>query len=56
MQLVKESIVVRIRCGWKKTRKLLPLLTSNVFSLLKEGNIFQACVRSVVLYGSETWQ
>ena len=28
---VEESIVARIRCGWKKFRELLPVLTSNCF-------------------------
>ena len=50
-----ESSVARIRSGWKKFRELLPLLTSRVFSLRTRGRAFEACVRSVVLYGSETW-
>ena len=52
---VEESIVARVRCGWKKFRELLPLLTPKVFSLHLAGNIFQQCVRNVVLYGGETW-
>ena len=50
-----ESLVSRIRSGWKKFRELLPLLTSRGFSLRTKGHVFEACVRSVVLYGSETW-
>ena len=50
---VEESIVARIRCGWMKFRELLLLLTSRWFSLYPKGKILQACVRSVVLYGSE---
>ena len=34
---VEESIVARIRCGWK------------VFSLCTKSDIFQACVRTVIL-------
>ncbi len=49
------SSVARIRSGWKKFRELLPLLTSRVFSHHMKGRIFEACVRSVMLYGSETW-
>ena len=48
--VVEESIAGRIRCGWKKFRECLSVLTS----LCTKGKIFQACVRSVVLYGSET--
>ena len=33
---------------------LLPVLHSKVFSLRTKGKIIQACVWSVVLYGSET--
>ena len=51
---VEESIVVKIRFLWKKFRELLPVLTSKVFSQCTKGNIFQACVRTVVLYGGET--
>ena len=29
----EESCIARIRCGWKKFRELLPLLTSRVLSL-----------------------
>ena len=44
---VKESVVVRIRRGLK----IFPLYGSPPHT---KGNIFHACVRSVVLYGSET--
>ena len=37
---VKESIVARITCGWKKFRKLFPL-----HSLRTEGKFLLACVR-----------
>ena len=51
----EESCIARIRCGWKKFRELLPLLTSRVLSLHTTGGVFDACVRSIVLYGGETW-
>ena len=41
--------------AWKKFCELLPLLTSRTFSLKKKGALYEACVRSVMLYGSETW-
>ena len=50
-----ESVVTRIRCGWGKFRELLPVLTSKRFSLRRRGNLYAACVRSVILHGSETW-
>ena len=42
-------------CAWKKFRELLPILSSRTFSLKKKGSFYQACVRPVLLYGSETW-
>ena len=50
-----ESVVTRIRCGWGKFRELLPVLTSKRFSLRRRGNLYAACVQSVILHGSETW-
>ena len=49
------SSITRTRSAWKKFRELLPLLTSRTFSLKKKGALYEACVRSVMLYGSETW-
>ena len=47
--------VTPTRRAWKKFRELLPILSSCTFSLKKKGSIYQACVRPVLLYGSETW-
>ena len=46
--------MTRIRCGWGKFRELLQVLTSKRFSLRRRGNLYAACVRSVILHGSET--
>jgi len=51
----EEAVIARIRLGWKKFRDLLPVLTGRGFSLQAKGRMYQACVRSVMLYGSETW-
>ena len=40
---VQESIVGTIRYDWKIFWELLPLLTSNVFSMHTKGKMFQAC-------------
>ena len=47
--------IARVRSGWKKFRELLPILTSRGFSHRVKGKLYAACVRSVMLYGSETW-
>ena len=49
------GVIARVRCGWSKFRELLPLLTSRSLPLLTKGRVYQACVRSVMMYGSETW-
>ena len=51
----EASSVTRTRCAWKKFRELLPILSSRTVSLKKKGSFYQACVRPVLLYGSETW-
>ena len=50
-----ESIVARVRTGWKKFRELLPLLATKGFSLHTKGRLYDGCVRSAMLHGSETW-
>ena len=51
----EDSITARIRSGWNKFRDLVPLLASKGLSLAAKGRLYQACVRSVMLYASETW-
>ena len=51
----EDSVTTRIRSAWGKFRELLPVLTGKSFPLLTKGKIYQACVRSVMLYGCETW-
>ena len=52
---VEVSAIARVRSGWKSFRILLPLLASRVISLKKKERLNAACVRSVMVYGSETW-
>ena len=52
---VEASTFVRVRSGWKSFRLLLPLLASRVISLKTKGRLYAACVRRVMVYGSETW-
>ena len=52
-----QAVVVtaRARIGWVKFRECEELLNSKRFSLKTKGMVYQSCVRSAVLYGSETW-
>ena len=50
----EEASQVRARCAWKKFRELSPILTARGESLRSKGKICRACVRSSLIYGSET--
>ena len=51
------TLAITTRCctAWGKFKKLLPILTSKHVSFSTKGKVFNACVRSALLYGSETW-
>ena len=50
-----QAIIARCRVAWGKFKKLLPILTNKHLSLASRGRVFDACVRSAMLHGSETW-
>ena len=45
----------RARIGWVKFRDCGMLLNSKRFSLKLKVMVYRSCVRSAMLYGSETW-
>ena len=49
------ALISRVRCDWKKFRKLSGILTSKKVALRLKGKVYGACVRSSMIYGSETW-
>ena len=51
----KTAITVRSRIGWIKFRKCSEILKSRRFSLQMKGKVYNSCVRSAMLYGSEAW-
>ena len=51
----ESSTITRVKSGRKKFRELLPLLTTKSVSLKVKGELYAACVRSVMLYGSLRW-
>ena len=50
-----DATTARIRSAWKSFRELLPMLTCRGIALKTRGYHYNACVRSVMLYASETW-
>jgi len=49
------AVEARIKIGWNKFRRLVPLLTSSDISLIRRGRLYSSCVRSCMPHGSETW-
>ena len=50
-----EASRARVRCAWAKFRELAPILTSRGASLKVKGQVYRACVQTVLVYSSETW-
>ena len=45
----------RISSAWCKWREISSLLCNKGVPLVKRARVYEACIRSVMLYGSETW-
>ncbi len=45
----------RIACTWKSWRELASSLVNQNIPLGSRAQVYRACVRSVILYGAETW-
>ena len=51
----KLAIITRFGIAWGMFKRLFPILTSKHVSLRTHGKVFNPCVRSGLLHGSETW-
>jgi len=51
----EEASRAMVRATWSKFRELAPILTKRGASLIVKGSLYSTCVRSVLVYGSETW-
>ena len=51
----ERAVRARIACGWAKWRELSSLFNNRGIPLQHRARVYEACVRSVVLYGSECW-
>ena len=49
------AVITLVKTAWKKIRELLPVFTSRYLSYKTHGHIYSSCVRSAMLYASETW-
>ena len=51
----ESAVITRGRTAWGKYRDLLPILSSKNVALRTKGRVYDICIRSAMLYGSETW-
>jgi len=51
----EEASRARVKMAWGSFRDLSPILMTRGASLVLKGKLYCACVRSVMVYGSETW-
>ena len=51
----EAAVTARVRIVWVKFRECGKLLLGNRFPLKMKGKVCRCCVRSAMLYGSETW-
>ena len=51
----ERAVTIRTAAAWKKWREISSLLTNKNVPLSSRGSVYNACIRSVLLYGSETW-
>ena len=49
------AVTARVRIGWVRFRKCGELLLGNRFPMRMKSKVYCCCVRSAILYGSETW-
>ena len=50
-----SAVTARVRAGWKKFRELGGVLCGKKWSVRLKGRVYRTCVRTAMIYGSETW-
>ena len=51
----EHAVIGRINKAWNKFRELKPVLCAKGVSAKVKGRVYEACVRSCMVYGGETW-
>ena len=51
----EHPVCARIRGAWNRFRQMVGVLGARDISLKLRGRLYDSCVRSTMLYGSETW-
>jgi hypothetical protein len=48
-------VAARIRADWKKFKELSGVMFGRKWSLKLKGKVYKTCVKTAMVYGSETW-
>lgn len=51
----ERAVRTRVAAAWSKWRELSSLLVNRHLPLVRRARVYEACIRSVLLYGAETW-
>ena len=51
----ERAINMRVAAGWSKWREIAGLLCNKHIPLKNRARVYDACIRSVIVYGAETW-
>ena len=51
-----DAVSTRIVSSWKAFWELSPILTNRAIQTKLRGNVYNMCVRKVLLYSNKTWQ
>jgi len=52
---LERTVRGRVTTAWKKLGEMASLITNRCILLKIRGIVYESCVRSVMLYGAETW-
>ena len=52
---VERTVKMRVSAAWHKWRDISSLLTNKSLPLKNRARVYDACIRSVLLYGAEGW-
>ena len=52
---VEKAVRARVAAAWTKWREMASLLINRSIPLKVRASVYESCVRSVMLYGAETW-
>jgi len=52
---LERAARARVAAAWNKWREMASLITIRSIPYKDRGSVYEICVRSIMLYGAETW-